>query len=83
MCMATTADGSPANMISYYWNAINCTGALRDPCFYDGSHTGQNLTGNDLLAQDGGTVTCIGTIGGTNYTSGPLTLRISGELSDC
>ena len=87
MCMVTTADGSPANVTSYYWNATKCYNStdgiefsIVDPCFYNGSHTGQNLTGTDLLAQDAGTVICIATIGGTNYTSNPLTLRISGKL---
>ena len=81
MCMATTADGSPANVTSYYWNAVNCYSHTDNVnCFYSGSHKGQNLTGNDLLVQDAGTVVCIATIGNTNYTSGPLTLCISGEL---
>ena len=85
--MATTADGSPANVTSYYWNATKCYNStdgiefsIVDPCFYNGSRTGQNLTGNDLLAQDAGTMICVATIGGTNYTSNNLTLRISGEL---
>ena len=87
MCMATTTDGSPANVTSYYWIATKCYNStddikfsIVDPCFYNGSHIGQNLTGTDLLAQDAGTVICIATIGDTNYTSDPLALRISGKL---
>ena len=86
MCMATTTDGSPANVTSYYWNATSCynhTKGVEDPCFYSSNHTGQNLTGNNLLAQDAGTVTCTVNIGGVNYQSKPLTLRISGKLCDC
>ena len=76
MCVAATVDGSP---VTYYWNDMNydSTGDSDNACFY-GSHTGQNLTINDLLAEDAGTVICIATIGGTNYTSNPLTLHISG-----
>ena len=39
----------------------------------------QNVTGNDLNAEDAGTITCIVTISGSDYTSEPFTLRISGE----
>ena len=68
---------------SYSWNAINCynhpfNGGVDDPCFYNGA-TGQSITGNDLQAPDAGTVTCSAIINGVNYTSDPLTLRISGE----
>ena len=37
------------------------------------------MTGNDLNAEDAGTITCIVTISGMDYTSEPFTLRISGE----
>ena len=81
MCIATTADGSPATVISYHWNVVNCYSDTGDyPCFYSQNQTSQNIT-HDLLAQDAGTVSCTATINGTDYTSDPLTLRISGELS--
>ena len=83
MCLATAADGSPANVTSYYWNVISCYVDSGDyPCFYSQGQTGQNITttGNNPLANDAGTVNCTATIDGTNYTSDPLTLRISGEL---
>jgi len=83
MCVAMRTDGSPATATNYHWTAEECyniTGGVIDPCFYGGSKTGQNITGNDLLAQDAGTVTCSATIDGVNYTSDPLTLCISGEL---
>ena len=80
MCIATAADESPATVISYHWNVINCYDDTGDyPCFYSQNQTSQNIT-NDLRAQDAGTVSCTVTINGTNYTSDPLTLRISGEL---
>ena len=83
MCIATAADGSPATVTSYRWNAINCynnSHDVDDPCFYSNGQTRQNITGNNLLAQDAGTVNCTATIDGTDYTSDPLTLRISGEV---
>ena len=82
MCLATAADGSPVTVTSYRWTASECyshAGGVQDPCFYDNNPTGQNITGNDLLAPDAGTVTCTATIDGTDYTSDPLTLCISGE----
>ena len=82
MCNATTSDGSPVTGAFYSWTATICytyDGSIDDPCFYSGGRTGQTITGNDLLAQDAGTVTCTATIGGVDFTSDPLTLRISGE----
>ena len=81
MCLATAADGSPANVTSYHWNVIDCYVDSGDyPCFYSGNKTGQNITGENPIANDAGTVSCTAIIDGTNYTSDPLTLRISGEL---
>ena len=82
MCMATSADGSPANVTSYHWTATNCYDHtnITDFCFYGGGKRGHNITGNNLLARDAGTVTCNAIIDSINYTSDPLTLRISGEL---
>ena len=37
------------------------------------------MTDNDVTAEDAGTITCTVTINGSDYTSGPFTLRISGE----
>jgi len=81
MCMAMGTDGSSTTVTSYRWIATNCytrTGGVNDPCFY-GDGTGQNITGDDLLAPDAGTVTCTANINGMDYTSDPFTLRISGE----
>ena len=77
-----TATGATANVTSYRWTATNCydhTGGVQDPCFYSGGLTGQNISGSDLLAQDAGNVSCTATIVGSNYTSDPLTLQISGK----
>ena len=82
LCMATMPDGSPVTMASYSWTATNCynhTGGVQSPCFYSGGRTGYNITENSLLAPDAGTVACTVTVNGVNFTSDPLTLRISGE----
>ena len=82
MCVATAVDGSPVTVTANSWTASDCytrSGGVEDSCFYGNNPTGQNVTGNNLLAPDAGTVTCTATIDGMNYTSGPLTLRISGE----
>ena len=85
MCNAITADGSPATVTSYHWNAINCyntNDGVEEPCFYNqtGNNNDQRALDANLRAQDAGTVNCTATINGTDYTSDPLTLRISGEL---
>ena len=83
MCMVAPANVSSHTVTSYHWTAMDCynnSNGVKDPCFYSGSKTGQNITGYDLLAQDAGTVNCTATIDGVNYTSDPLTLRISGEI---
>ena len=84
MCMVTAVNGSsPVTVTSYEWTAYNCytrSSGVNDPCFYSlPSATGQNVTGINLLATSAGTVTCTATIDGMDYTSDPLTLRISGE----
>ena len=72
MCIATAADESPANVTSYRWSSMDIT--INNP----NSHA---ITFDNLLAQHAGTVNCTATIDGTDYTSDPLTLRISGELN--
>ena len=77
MCMTT------ASVTSYHWNAINCYNNsyfVDHHCFYGRGQTNRRIVGNNLRAEDAGTVSCTATINGTNYTSDPLTLRISGEL---
>ena len=82
--MATASDGSPVTVTSYEWTDTNCytrSGGVLNPCFYSlSTATGQNVTSSTgILAPDAGTVTCTATIDGVDYTSNPLTLRISGE----
>ena len=77
---------------NYQWNTTGCytTGCYttvdhnsgNPTCFPDGLTT-QSVTGNDLTAEDAGTITCTVTTGGVDYTSIPLTLRISGTVSVC
>ena len=82
MCMATAVDGSPVTVTSYSWIASDCyvrSGGVLNPCFYSVVTSGQNITSSGLLATDVGTVICTANIDGMDYTSDPLTLRISGE----
>ena len=75
--------GSLPNGITYQWNTARCytnrkfTGS-NPQCFPHGQTT-QNVTGNDLNAEDAGTITCVARVSGNDYTSEPFTLRISGE----
>ena len=83
-CMVTSSDGSTFTVTTYQWDTTGCYDNIRGErrCFPTGQTT-QSVTGNNLLAEDAGTITCTVTIGGVNYTSGPLTLRISGIHSMC
>ena len=74
---------TPSSSVTYQWNTTGCytntqfTGSNPE-CFPHGQ-TSQNVTDNNLNAEDAGTITCTVTISGSDYTSGPFTLRISGE----
>ena len=74
---------TPLSSVTYQWNTAGCytnsrfTGSNPE-CFPHGQTT-QNVTGNDLNAEDAGTITCTVTISDGDYTSEPFTLRISGE----
>ena len=81
-CMVDPLPVTVAN-VSYSWNTTQC---YSNPDFNNGnprcfphSQTTQSVTDNDLNAEDAGTITCTVTISGSDYTSGPFTLRISGE----
>ena len=79
-CMA---DPSPVINVSFSWNTTRCyTNSEYNNgvpgCFPHNQMT-QSVTGNDLTAEDAGTITCTVTISGNKYTSGPFTLRISGK----
>ena len=82
MCIVTIPGGSSITATSYSWTATDCynrIGGVQSPCFYSGGRTGNNITGDSLLAPDAGTVTCTATITGVEFTSDPLTLRIAGK----
>ena len=74
---------TPSSSVTYRWNTAGCytnskfTGS-NPQCFPHGE-TGQSVTDNNLNAEDAGTITCTVTISGSDYTSEPFTLRISGE----
>ena len=79
---------TPLSMVTYKWDTIRCytnskfTGSNPE-CFPRGETT-QSVTGNNLNAEDAGTITCTVPISGVNHTSEPFTLRISGEqVVDC
>ena len=82
-CNVAADDGLPFTVDSYRWNTTGCyTHPNRNngnpTCFPDGQTT-QIVSGNDVNAEDAGTITCTVTINGSYFTSGPFTLRISGE----
>ena len=74
---------TPSSSVTYQWDTTGCytnaqfTGSNPE-CFPIGQ-TSQNVTENNLNAEDAGTITCTVTISGSDYTSEPFTLRISGE----
>ena len=82
MCNVTPNDGLPVTIDSYRWNTGGCyTHPNRNngnPTCFPVNQTTQNVTDNDVTAEDAGTITCTVTISGSDFTSGPFTLRISG-----
>ena len=83
ICNVTADDGLLATVTSYQWNTAGCyTDPNRNngnPTCFPVNQTTQNVTDNDVTAEDAGTFTCTVTINGSDYTSEPFTLRISGE----
>jgi len=84
--MVTLSNGT-AYTGPYQWNTTGCyTNTARNngnpTCFPTGQTT-QNVTDNNILGDDAGTFTCGVTLDGVDFTSDPLTLRISGEFSSC
>jgi len=73
---------TPTTPVSYLWNT---TGCYREVDFNNGNPrcfpTAQNtqvIVGNDLTADDAGNISCTVVINGSNFTSEPFTLRVSG-----
>ena len=82
-CDVTSYDGSSFTVTSYQWNTEGCYtnpnfNSGNPGCFPVGQST-QNVTDDDVTAEDAGTITCTVTINNINYNSEPFTLRISGE----
>ena len=79
MCQPTPP---PEITVNYSWNTTRCythgNYSHGTPSCFPNNVNMQSVTGSDLTAVDGGTVTCTVTIDGHNYTSGPFTLRVSG-----
>jgi len=82
--MVTSSDGLTFTVTNYRWNTTGCythpDHNSGNPACFPTDQTTQSVTGNDLTAEDAGTITCTATIGGVDYTSDPLTLRISGKV---
>ena len=82
-CDVSSDNGSLVTVTSYQWNTDGC---YTNPNFNDGNpscfphgQTTQNVTDDDVTAEDAGTITCTVSIGNKDYTSKPFTLRISGK----
>jgi len=77
-------DPSPSSSVMYRWNTTGCYTNSNyrgdSPGCFPHNQTTQSVSGNDVTAEDAGTITCTATIDGSDYTSGPFTLRISGKL---
>jgi len=66
---------------SYRWNTRGCYKfSGRTPRCFAHSQTKDTVTGFDLTARDSGTVSCTATVNNVEYTSDPLTIRISGNI---
>ena len=71
---------TPSSSVTYLWNTTGCyTHSKFNPRCFPNNQITQSVTGNNLIAKDAGIITCIAKINGSDYISGPLTLRISGE----
>ena len=69
--------------VSYTWNTTRCytNNNFNNgiPGCFPHNQTTQIVTDDDVTAEDAGTITCTVTISGSDYTSGPFTLHISGD----
>ena len=74
---------TPLSSVTYQWNTTGCytitwfTGS-NPQCFPHGQTT-QSVTGNNLNAEDAGTIKCTPRINNALHASEAFTLRISGE----
>ena len=69
--------------VTYQWSTARCYTHPNlnngNPSCFPHGQTRQNVTDDDVTAEDAGTITCTATISGSDYTSELFTLRISGE----
>ena len=81
-CMVTVS-GSFNGTITYRWDTTGCyantAGNSGSPICFPTGQTTQNVTVNNLMADDAGTITCTVILDGVDYTSNPLILHVSGE----
>ena len=74
---------TPSSSVTYQWNTDHCYTHTRftggNPQCFPHGQTIQSVNASNLLAHDAGTINCTVTISGSDYTSEPFTLRISGE----
>ena len=73
---------TPSSSATYQWDTTGCYTnskfSSNEACFPNNRIT-QKIYGGNLRAKDAGTITCTVTTDGSDYTSEPFTLRISGE----
>jgi len=66
-------------VVTYSWNTTGCYPATSSTSCFPYNQTTESVFVIGLTAKDAGTITCTATIGDNNYTSVPLTIRISGN----
>ena len=85
-CKVTNGEAF-ARTTAYRWGTTGCYTNIAhnsgNPTCFPTGQTTQNVTGNNLLANDAGTITCTATIGGEYYISDEFTLLISGVYVTC
>ena len=77
-----SSDNLEVTADSYQWNTEDCytNRAYNNgnpQCFPNGKTTA-TITGEDLKAEDAGTINCIARIDTTDYESNSITIRIAG-----
>ena len=83
VALTCMVEPTPSSSVTYRWNTAGCythpnVNSGNPRCFPHGRTT-QSVSDDDVTAEDAGTITCTATISGSDYTSEPFTLRISGE----
>jgi len=75
-------DPSPSSSVMYQWNTAGCYtnsnyNGGSPGCFPHGETT-QSVSDDDMTAKDAGTITCTVTSKSVQFSSSPLTMRVSG-----